>query len=62
MKQATEALLKILEHPHLKKGYKEFKIYLESCNRNEDVAALDYLLSKKFPSDVIDNSNSHQEQ
>ena len=45
----------ILEHPHLEKGYKEFKKYLENAGRIEDAAALEYLLKTKF-NDINDSN------
>jgi hypothetical protein len=52
----TDSLIRILEHPHIEKGYKEFKKYLESVGRTEDAEALAYLLKIKFPHDT-DHSN-----
>lgn len=53
--ELIESLLLILEKPHAKKGYKDFKLFLESIGRNKDAAALDYLISKKY----ADSSNSN---
>ena len=54
-----ESLLMILEKPDIKKGYKDFKKYLESTNRINEARALDVLLKKKFHDN---NSNSNQKQ
>jgi len=51
-----ESLLLILEKPNVKKGYKDFKKYLEFIGKTEEANALDFLLKKKFHD--IDNSNS----
>lgn len=53
----TDSLIMILEHPHLKKGYKEFKKYLENAGRTEDAAALEHLLKTKF--NDTDDSNTN---
>ncbi len=56
-----ESLLMILEKPNVKKGYKEFKNYLESNNNLEAAAAIEFLLETKFANEP-DNSNTRQEQ
>jgi len=60
MNKEITALLSIIEHPHIKKGYKEFKNYLESMGRLDESKAFEYLLSKKF-NNVTDNPNTDKE-
>jgi hypothetical protein len=54
-----ESLLMILEKPNIKKGYKDFKKYLEFVGKTDEAKAIDLLLKKKF--NEVNNSNSNQE-
>lgn len=52
-----ESLLMILEKPNAKKGYKDFKKYLELVGKTNEAVAIELLLKKKF--NDTNNSNSH---
>ncbi|RDJ35459.1 MAG: hypothetical protein DWQ19_11630 [Crenarchaeota archaeon] len=54
---STDFLITILEHPHIEKGYKEFKKYLKNRGKTEYVAALDHLLKVKFNNNASDNTD-----
>jgi len=47
----------ILEKPNAKKGYKDFKKYLELVGKTNEAVAIELLLKKKF--NDTNNSNSH---
>ena len=60
MKQQIEALLTLVEHPHTKKSYNEYKKILEAIGRPIEAKAFEYLIEKKFH--VTNDTNTHQEQ
>jgi hypothetical protein len=55
MQSIVESLLLILEKPNVKKGYKEFKNYLQSVGKIYEANAFALLLEKKF--DEFDHSD-----
>ena len=50
MKNIFQALLLILENPHIKKGYEEVIDYYEKDGRLEEAEAFRYLMESKFGS------------
>jgi uncharacterized FlgJ-related protein len=54
-----EYITKIIENPAAKNNYILFKDYLKKENRNQELQAIEHLISKKFD-DNHSNSNSEQ--
>jgi len=59
MKKALDCLLSILENPYAEKGYVDLKICYEKAGMNNEAAALEHLIQKKF--DAADNLHSREE-
>ena len=58
MSTSFTAILMIIENPFIKKGYEEFQGELAQRGREQEAAALDYLIARKFHDN---NPSSDQE-